>query len=68
MYRVEVKNACRCFLRDGLPEVQEFQTKEQAQKEAESMLEYMEKNFCKKHKFDLQNQFSTYTIYIRPGV
>jgi len=66
MYRVEVKNACRCFLRDGLPEVQEFQTKEQAEKEAKSMLEHMEKNFCKKHKFDLQGQISTYTIYIRP--
>ena len=65
-YKVEVKNPCRCFLRDGMAETQEFENEEEAAREAEQMLQHMKDNFCKKHEFDLHKDFTTYTIYIKP--
>ena len=65
MFKVEVQNTCRCFLRDGLPETQEFVKEEDAKNEAESLLKYMQDNFCKKHEFDLQKSFAGYTVYIK---
>ncbi len=53
IYKVNVENPCRCFNRHGLMQEQEFKTKVEAQKEAEEMLEYMEKNFCHLHSFKL---------------
>ena len=66
MYKVKVQNSCRCFLRSGLSEVSEFSTKEEAQKEAKSMIEHMESNFCKKHNFSMNEEFGDYTLYIKP--
>ena len=66
MYSVEVLNGCRCFIRDGLPEKQEFSSEEEAKNEATSLLNHMQKNFCKKHDFELTQEFSSYKIYIKP--
>ncbi len=65
MYTVTVENPCRCFFRNGLPESQSFSSKEAAQKEAESLLAYMQKNFCKKHTFHLVSGLNGYTVSIR---
>lgn len=67
MYSVSVKNACSCFLKSGLGEHQEFQTQEEAKKEAEYMLGVMNSNFCHKHKFVLNEKFGDYTIFIQPS-
>jgi len=64
MYRVEVKNSCRCFLRSGYGEQQIFSTKEEAQEYAQELLEFMQKNFCKKHDFKLTSVAGSYTITI----
>ena len=64
MYQVEVKNACRCFLRSGMVEKQRFELKEDAQEEAKQMLQEMQKSFCKKHSFVLTERFGDCTITI----
>lgn len=66
MYSVDVKNACRCFIRDGMAEHQEFSSKDEAKQEAEEMLSYMQKNFCKKHEFHLIERYGNFVIDIRP--
>jgi len=65
-YKVKVENVCRCFLKSGLGESSEFNTKEEAKKEAEYMIGIMQSNFCKKHEFILNEQFGDYTIFIKP--
>ena len=65
-YKVKVENICSCFLKSGLGESIEFDTKEEAKKEAEYMIGIMQSNFCKKHEFILNEQFGDYTIYIKP--
>ena len=66
MYSVDVKNVCRCFIKDAMLEHQEFATKAEAKEEAESMLEHMQKNFCKKHEFHLIERYGSYIIDIVP--
>ncbi|MCX6073790.1 MAG: hypothetical protein NTY39_05675 [Campylobacterales bacterium] len=66
VYRVEVKNPCRCFMRDGGVEQQHFSTSNDAKEEAERLLERMEKNYCKKHQFVLTQMAGNYTITIAP--
>ena len=66
MFKIKVQNTCRCFLRSGFSETLEFNTQEEAQKEAQSMIENMRSNFCQKHEFELNEQFGDYTIFIKP--
>ena len=66
MYKIKVQNTCRCFLRSGFSEILEFNTQEEAQKEAQSMIETMRSNFCQKHEFELNEQFGDYNIIIKP--
>jgi len=66
MYKVNVMNPCSCFVKNGLADVQDFDTKEQAKEEAEYLMNLMQKNFCKKHEFSMSEQFGNYTIYIKP--
>ena len=66
MYKVKVENACRCFLRSGFAETQEFNAKDEAKNEAQSMIKIMESSFCKKHEFSMNEQFGDFTIYIKP--
>ncbi|MFA6145318.1 MAG: hypothetical protein WCW84_07500 [Sulfurimonas sp.] len=65
-YKVEVKNPCRCFMRDGEIEQQQFATHSDAEQEAERLLAQMEKNYCKKHQFILTQLAGNYTITIAP--
>ena len=66
MYKVNVMNPCSCFIKGGFSESSEFDTKEEAQKEARKLLSEMESNFCKKHEFSVMEQFGDFTIYIKP--
>lgn len=65
-YRLEVKNPCRCFMRDGGVELQTFSTPLEVQEEAQALLHRMEKNYCKKHQFVLSQVAGNYTITIKP--
>ena len=65
-YKVKVQNPCKCFLKSGLAENSEFESKDDAKNEAESMLEHMKAKFCKKHEFSINEQFGDYTVFIKP--
>ena len=65
-YTLQVKNPCRCFMRDGGAEMQSFSSTTEAKEEAESLQSRMEKNYCKKHRFVLTQVAGSYTITIQP--
>ena len=65
MYKVVIKNSCRCVLKSGMNESLEFETQEEAKKEAELMIEKMKTTFCQKHQFIINEQFGDFTIYIK---
>lgn len=67
MYRIEVKNGCRCFLRSGMIENQTFATALEAKGEAEAMVAQMQRDFCKKHNFILTQTGLTFIISIVPS-
>ncbi len=64
MYSVDIKNSCSCAIKRALPELQSFDTQEEAQAEANRLLEQMQDEFCKKHRFELRHEFGNYSIYI----
>ncbi|MDF1881111.1 hypothetical protein JHD50_07305 [Sulfurimonas sp. MAG313] len=65
MHYVEIKNACSCAIKRALPEKQEFEDKEKAEAEANRLLAKMHLEFCKKHTFELKNEFGNFNIYVR---
>jgi uncharacterized FlaG/YvyC family protein len=65
MYKVRVENVCRCFLKSGMAENQEFDSQDRAKEEAQKMIDKMNSTFCQKHEFALNEQFGDYTIYIK---
>jgi len=64
MYTVNIKNACSCAIKRALPKEQSFVSKEEAKEEGERLLEEMQNEFCKRHRFELKNEFGNYTLYI----
>ncbi len=64
MYHVEIKNSCSCARKRALAESESFDSKEEAQEEAERLLRQMQNEFCKKHRFELRHEFGNFTIYI----
>ncbi|MDP2077348.1 MAG: hypothetical protein Q8J85_04830 [Sulfuricurvum sp.] len=67
-YRLEVKNGCSCFKRDGGVDTQSFDSAQDVKEEAEALLQRMQKNYCKKHQFVLSSMGGNYTITIQPRV
>ena len=65
MYKVNVMNPCSCFIKNGFVDTQDFSTKEEAKREAKSLLEHMQTKFCHKHDFSMVEQFGSYTIYTK---
>ncbi len=65
-YKLEVKNPCSCFMKDGGVETQTFSSTQEAKEEAEALHARMEKNYCKKHRFVLTQMAGSYTITITP--
>ena len=64
MYRVEIKNSCSCAIKRGIAEEQSFDTKEEAEEEANRLLQQMRDEFCKKHRFELRNELGNFIIFI----
>lgn len=67
MYSVEVKNACSCAIKRAIPDMQSFDTKDEAEEEANRLLQQMQDEFCKKHRFVLRNEYSNFVISILPN-
>ncbi len=66
MYKVKVTSPCSCFVKNGLNDFQDFSTKEEAKKEAQSLLHTMQTTFCAKHEFSMLEQFGSFTIMTKP--
>jgi len=66
MYKVRVENPCSCFIKNGLAELQDFDNKEEAKREAEKLLSKMATTFCQKHEFLLSEKFGDFTIFVKP--
>ena len=52
MYKVEIKNSCSCAIKRGTAEIQDFDSIDEAEEEANRLLQQMQDEFCKKHRFD----------------
>ena len=65
-YKLEVKNPCSCFMRDGGVDIQTFDSAQEAKEEAEALHARMERNYCKKHRFEISQIAGNYTITIIP--
>jgi len=64
MYSVTVQNPCSCFFKSSLVESQEFNTRDEAKKEAEKMVETMSNTFCQKHNFRVIEQGLEYIVMV----
>jgi len=67
MYQVEIKNSCACAIKRGIPDIQSFATKAEAEEEANALINQMQNEFCKKHNFELKSEFGNFVIYTRPN-
>ena len=55
MVSLIMQKECGCFKKSSYESKQIFQTNTEAFEVAQSMCEDMNKNFCQKHKFTIQN-------------
>jgi C4-type Zn-finger protein len=62
MFAVEIEKRCGCFTRAKLHSNISFDTKKEALKKADEMLEVMNKQFCGKHKFKIIEEDKTIRI------
>lgn len=62
MYKVLVSNQCGCFKRSDLQNNLEFTSKDDALLKALEMRNKMNKEFCKKHEFEVQEMFNNFVI------
>ena len=62
MYKVIVSNQCECFKKSNMENSIYFETREDAKAKAIQMMEKMNKDFCGKHEFDVQEMFTNYVI------
>jgi len=71
MYKVDVEKMCGCIKNSDLEFPKMFETKEEAEFEALKTANYMNGNFCKKHRFFVNEEGDTFKIYVElscPGV
>ena len=66
MYKVTVTNPCRCFIKNGFNDVQDFATKEEAASVAKELLHTVQTTFCAKHEFSMIEKFGSFTIMTKP--
>jgi len=62
MYEVKVDRECGCLKKSDLTNNQDFDSAEEAQKEATRMMEVIDKTFCAKHNFVLTQEPLGFTI------
>ena len=62
MYKVTVSKTCDCFNKSKLKSNLIFDSNEEALSHALKSKDYMNKNFCSKHKFEIIKIFDDYII------
>ena len=64
MYKVDIEKRCGCVKRAEMEFPKTFETKEEAECEALKLANYMNGNFCKKHRFVVNEEDNTFMIYV----
>jgi hypothetical protein len=62
MYKIVVANQCGCFKRSALESNISFSSKDDALLKAIEMKDTMNKNFCSKHEFEVEEMFNNFVI------
>ncbi|MDX9901521.1 MAG: hypothetical protein RBT22_08540 [Aliarcobacter sp.] len=62
MYKIVVANQCACFKKSNLENNLTFESKDIALSKAIEMKNIMNNEFCKTHKFELQEMFNNLVI------
>jgi len=64
MYKVDIEKRCGCVKKANLEFPKTYETKEEAELEALKLANYMNGNFCKKHRFVVNEEDDTFMIYV----
>ena len=62
MYKILIQDKCKCFLNSNLNGSFEFSSKDDALFKAIEIKNIMNKTFCKKHNFQIQEIFNNLVI------
>lgn len=68
MYKVIADFKCGCFRKSGLEKEIEIENKEDAIKQAKSMVDRMKNEFCGTHHFSIKEDIDAKSIYIQAEV
>ncbi|MBU0631919.1 hypothetical protein KKA17_04675 [bacterium] len=66
-HHVIIEKLCSCAKKEGLPQVETYETKEAAEEAAKVQLSFMTANFCGKHTFDVTEVNDHYVIGMLGG-
>lgn len=64
MYTIEFTKECGCFIRSGMKNNMSFNSKEEAKKEADKMMDEINETFCHKHDFKLEEVDEGFKIIV----
>ncbi len=64
MYKIDIEKKCGCVKKSGLEFPKTFKDKKEAEFEALKLANYMNANFCKKHRFFVNEKGDTFMIYV----
>jgi len=65
MYTVDIEKRCGCVKKDSKVELPKtFNDKKEAEFEALKLANYMNANYCKKHRFFVNEEGDTFKIYV----
>ncbi len=64
MYKIDIEKRCGCFKKDSIELPKVFEDKKEAEFEALKLVNYMNANYCKKHRFFVNEEGDTFMIYV----
>ncbi len=64
MYKIDIEKRCGCVKKSGLEFPKTFKDKKEAEFEALKLANYMNANFCKKHRFFVNEEGDAFMIYV----
>ncbi len=67
MFQVSVAQQCGCFRRSGKAASEDFDNKDDALMHATQMVNTMNSEFCKKHKFNVVEDGNNFVIVMGAG-
>lgn len=62
MYKIVISNQCDCYKKSDIENNLSFESKDEALAKAIQIKDFMNKAFCKKHIFEIQEMFNNFII------